>query len=54
MYENGYEFFKSLESEYGHVLAVEMAKDYLDMQIRNTDPEEYQFCKELYQAMKEN
>lgn len=54
MYDNGYEFYKDLLQQYGKEQANIIAINYLDLQIHNTDPEELQFCKELYQVMKSN
>lgn len=52
MYESGFDFFRDLVMTYGREEAIGIANRYLDMQIKNTDPEEYQFCCELYQATK--
>lgn len=53
MYDNGYEFFHDLISGYGYNKALEIANAYLDMQIKNTNKEEFTFCCELYQATKQ-
>lgn len=54
MYDNGYDFFRDLVRDFGKEQAIAMANDYLDMQIHNTDPDEFTFCCELYQATKNN
>lgn len=51
MYDTGYEFYRDMVKQYGKEQAKLTAIIYLDLQIRNTDPEELQFCKELYAAM---
>ena len=51
-FDNGFNFFRDLLCCYGKEQAVKIANDYLDMQIKNTDPEEHQFCCELYHAVK--
>ena len=53
MYDTGYEFFKDLCTNYGITEAVRIANSYLDLQIHNTDPEEFTFCCELYNAVKQ-
>lgn len=50
MYNNGFEFFQDLIDTYGKKQALQIANKYLDMQIKNTDKEEYIFCCELYRA----
>lgn len=54
MYDNGYDFFQDLIKDFGKEQAIAMANNYLDMQLHNTDPEEFTFCCELYQATKNN
>lgn len=53
MYDTGFEFFKDLVMNYGKEAAVRMSNDYLDMQINNTDPAEFEFCCELYRAVQQ-
>ena len=36
---------------YGEIEARGICNRYLDMQVRTTDPEELQFCRELYAAI---
>ena len=36
---------------YGETEARAICNRYLDMQINNNEPEEYQFCRELFAAM---
>lgn len=50
MFNNGFDFFKFLVTEYGKEEAVKLANNYLDIQIDNKDPEEFLFCCELYRA----
>ena len=52
MYNNGFDFFRSLKADFGTAQAIKIANDYLDMQIHNTNQDEYQFCVELYRAIK--
>lgn len=59
MYTSGYEFFNDMVRTYGEKLALTIADDYLYTQETNDrrhglfkkDPEEFQFCKEVWQAM---
>lgn len=59
MYTTGYEFFSDMVRTYGEKLALTIADDYLYTQETNDrrhglfkkDPEEFQFCKEVWQAM---
>lgn len=53
MYDNGYDFFKDLLCNYGKEEAIQIAKDYLDLSNRKGNKEEFCFCCELYQAMKQ-
>ena len=50
-YRNGLDFWRDLCATYGRDDAAKMARDYLDMQIYNTDADEHFFCCELYFAM---
>ena len=54
MYKDGFDFWRDLCIHYGKEDAAKMARDYLDMQIHNTDTEEHIFCCELYFAMQGN
>ena len=54
MYETGFDFFRDLVKDYGKEMAISLANSYLDMQIKNTDPGEHQFCCELYKAVKDS
>ena len=59
MYTSGFEFFSDMVSEYGKKKALSLADEYLTMQEDNdrkhgrfkNDPEEFLFCRELWQAM---
>lgn len=51
-YSTGIEFFKDLLFNYGSEEAVKIANSYLDLQIKNKDPEEFSFCCDLYNAIK--
>lgn len=59
MYTTGYEFFSDMVSEYGKKKALSLADEYLTMQeaddrksgLFKRDTEEFQFCRELWQAM---
>lgn len=53
MYDTGFDFFRDLVISYGKEEAVKLANSYLDMQIKNQDPEEFTFCCELYQAVQQ-
>lgn len=53
MYDTGYDFFSDLLVNYGNDMAIEFANSYLDMQIKNKDPEEFTFCCELYKAVQQ-
>ena len=52
MFDTGYDFFRDLLSNYGKEEAIGIANNYLDMQIKNTNHDEFVFCCELYQAIK--
>jgi hypothetical protein len=49
-YETGAEMWRDYKLRYG-AEAADICNSYLNMQIFRTDPEEVQFCKELYAAM---
>lgn len=51
MYRTGFDFWRDMVQEYGREKAVNLAKGYLDMQIKNGDPEELRFCRELYSEL---
>ena len=51
MYNNGFEFWRDLVLRHGAEDARRIAIDYLDLQISSADPEEKQFCKQVYAAM---
>ena len=53
MYSTGFDFFKDLIKDYGKEQAIKLANSYLDMQIKNKDPEEFIFCCELYRAVQQ-
>ena len=50
-YETGFDFFRDLVANYGKEEAVKIANAYLDMQIHNSDPDEFTFCCELFRAI---
>jgi len=50
MYNNGFDFWADLLRRHSRDDALQIANDYLDLQIRNTNPEEHAFCCELYRA----
>jgi hypothetical protein len=60
MYNTGFEFFRDLCVMFGKEKALAMGNEYLTLQENDdratgrfkNDPEEFQFCKELYHAMK--
>ena len=60
MYNTGFEFFRDLCVMFGKEKALAMGNEYLTLQENDdrangrfkSDPEELQFCKELYHAMK--
>ena len=59
MYRTGYEFFSDMVIQYGKKKALSLADEYLTMQeaddrqsgLFKKDPEEFQFCREVWQAM---
>ena len=59
MYTTGYEFFSDMVIQYGKKKALSLADEYLTMQEADdrkngrfkSDPEEFSFCRELWQAM---
>lgn len=59
MYTTGYEFFSDMVIQYGKKKALSLADEYLTMQEDDdrkngrfkSDPEEFSFCRELWQAM---
>ena len=59
MYTTGYEFFSDMVIQYGKKKALSLADEYLTMQEDDdrkngrfkSDPEEFLFCRELWQAM---
>lgn len=59
MYTSGHEFFNDMVSQYGKKKALSLADEYLTMQEADdrqngrfkSDPEEFSFCRELWQAM---
>lgn len=53
MYNTGFDFFKDLCIDYGKEEAIKLANSYLDMQIKNKDHGEFQFCCELYKAVQQ-
>lgn len=50
-YKNGFEFWRDLLIRHGRQEARGIANRYLDMQSKNTDPAEMEFCRQLYTAM---
>lgn len=63
MFNTGFDFFRSLLCDYGKMEAVRIANDYLDTQASvygsgykffKQNPDEYKFCVELYQAVKQS
>ena len=52
MYDTGYDFFLDMMKTYGKAMAIEMAKNYLDLPGRADNPVEYTFCCELYEIMR--
>lgn len=52
-YNSGADMWLEYLSEYGETEARGICNRYLNMQIFNKNPEEQQFCKELYAAMQE-
>lgn len=53
IYESGADMWRDYAAQYGSAEAMEICNRYLDLQIRNTDPEELAFCRELFAAMEE-
>lgn len=51
IYETGADMWREYKEQYGDIEARGICNRYLDLQIRNTNPEELQFCRELYAAM---
>ena len=51
MYKTGYDFYNNLVIGYGTEQAEEIAIEYLDMQIKNKNKSEFNFCCELYNAI---
>lgn len=59
MYRTGHEFFNDMVIQYGKKKALSLADEYLTMQeaddrksgLFKREPEEFQFCRELWQAM---
>ena len=61
-FDTGFDMWKDLLANYDKQTALSIANDYLDMQahingtmdnFRENNPEEYNFCCELYQATKQ-
>lgn len=50
-YETGADMWREYKEQYGDIEARGICNRYLDLQIRTTDPEELQFCRELFAAM---
>jgi len=50
-YKSGADMWYDYLQRYGEMEARGICNRYLDMQIRTTDPEELQFCRELYAAI---
>ena len=53
-YNSGADMWRDYMSQYGEIEARGICNRYLDMQIRTQDSEELQFCRELYEAMKDS
>ena len=50
-YASGADMWRDYLESYGEIEAHGICNRYLNMQVFNKDPEEIQFCKELYAAM---
>lgn len=53
-YQSGADMWRDYAERYGIPEALGICNRYLDLQIRNDNPEELQFCRELYAAMRED
>ena len=50
-YDTGFDFFCDLVANYGKEEAIKIGNSYLDMQIHNSDSDEFTFCCELFRAI---
>lgn len=53
-YESGADMWREYKEQYGDIEARGICNRYLDLQIRTTDPEELEFCRELFAAMQKD
>ena len=53
-YQSGADMWRDYKAQYGVIEALGICSRYLDLQVRTTNPEELQFCRELYAAMRED
>jgi len=50
-YKSGADMWHEYAVKYGKEEAIGICNRYLDMQVFNKNPEEIQFCRELYEAI---
>lgn len=53
-YNSGADMWREYKEQYGNTEAHGICNRYLDLQVRTSDAEELQFCRELFAAMQED
>lgn len=51
VYDTGVDMWQDYKSQYGDAEARGICNRYLDLQVENNNPQELQFCRELFAAM---
>lgn len=52
VYDTGTDMWRDYKAQYGDTEARGICNRYLDLQVKNTNETELQFCRELFAAMK--